>query len=62
MLSNMKAIKVCKLMSPQYDVIKELRVPILKGLKHPNIILLETNCFKTLLSYATNVHLVSLLD
>ena len=31
----------------QSDVFKELWVPILKWLKHPNIVLLETNSFKT---------------
>ena len=46
----------------QYDVFKELWVPILKGLKHPNIVLLETNSFKTILGYATNGHLVPRLD
>ena len=46
--------------SAQSDVFKEL--PILKRLKHPNIVLLETNFFKTLLSYATNGHFVPLLD
>jgi hypothetical protein len=40
------------------DVFKELWVPILKGLKHQNIVLLETNSFKTLLGYAKNGHLV----
>ena len=48
--------------SAQSDVVKELWVPIMKGLKHPNIVLLETNSFKTLLGYATNGHLVPLLD
>jgi hypothetical protein len=48
--------------SAQSDVFKELSVPILKRLKHPNIILLETNFFKTLLGYATNGRLVPLLD
>ena len=47
--------------SAQSDVFKELWVPILKGLKHPNIVLLETNSLKTLLDYATNGRLVSLL-
>ena len=48
--------------SAQSDVFKELWVPILKGLKHPNIILLETYSIKTLLGYATKGHLVPLLD
>ena len=48
--------------SAQSDVFKELWVLILKGLKHPNIVLLETNSLKTLLGYATNDHLVPLLD
>ena len=34
----------------------------MKGLKHPNIVLLETNSFKTFLGYATNGNLVPLLD
>ena len=46
----------------QSNVFKELCVRILKGLKHPNIVLLETNSFKTLLGYATNGHLVPLLN
>ena len=33
--------------SAQSDVVKELWVLILKGLKHPNIVSLETNSFKT---------------
>ena len=48
--------------SAQSNFYKELSVPILKRLKHPNIVLLETNFFKTLLGYATNSHLVPLLD
>ena len=48
--------------SAQSDVVKELWVLILKGLKHPNIVSLETNSFKTPLGYATNGHLVPMLD
>ena len=44
------------------DVFKELWVLILKGLTHPDIVLLETNTFKTLLGYETNGHLVSLFN
>ena len=32
--------------SAQSDVFKEMLVPILKGLKHPNTVLLKTNSFK----------------
>ena len=48
--------------SVQSDVVKELWVPILKGLKHQKNLLLETNFFITLLGYATNGHPVPLLD
>ena len=34
--------------SAQSDVFKELWVPILKGPTHPNIVLMETDSFKTL--------------
>ena len=46
--------------SAQSDVFKELWVPVLKGLKNPNIVILETISFKTCLGSATNGHLVPL--
>ena len=48
--------------SAQSDVFKELSVPILNGLKHANIVLLETNSFKTILGNESNGHLVPQLD
>ena len=56
-------LNVCKsfFLSSQSDVLKELWVPILKGLKPTGIVLLKTNSFKTLLGYSTNGHLVPLL-
>ena len=52
--------------SAQSDIFKEMWVPILKGLKHPNSILLETNSFQNsaqvefFKGYATNGHIVPL--
>jgi hypothetical protein len=54
---NLHIFKSIFFKSAQSDVFKELWVPILKGLKHPNTVLLETISFKTLLGYATNVRL-----
>ena len=53
----------------QSDVSKDMWFPILKGLKHPNTVLLKINFFlklclsgTTFVGYATNGHLVSLWD